>query len=127
MCARLMRTALASFVVALVASLTACGSGGSSRPIGAGSPSRGGQLIERYGCGGCHTIPGVDDATGRVAPSLAGFAGSRFIAHALPNTLPNLVRWIENPQRVAPGTRMPSVGVKPRDARDIAADLYRKT
>ena len=107
--------------------LAACSQGRQTMDVPGGDPAHGKHVIQHVGCGGCHAIPGIDDASGRVAPSLAGYARSKFIAHALTNTLPNLVRWIENPQRVAPGTRMPSLGVKPADARDIAAYLYRKT
>jgi cytochrome c1 len=47
------------------------------------------------------------------------------IAGRLPNTPPNLVRWIVHPQEVDPGTLMPDLGVAPQQARDIAAYLYR--
>jgi cytochrome c1 len=52
--------------------------------------------------------------------------GNRWsIAGHLPNTPANLVRWIMHPQEVAPGTLMPDLGVPERQARDIAAYLYR--
>ena len=119
--------AAGALAAASLAGLAACGSGGSSRPLAGGDPKAGERLIEHYGCGACHTIPGVTDADGRVAPSLDGFAKKQKILGAFPNTPANLTLWIENPQRVAPGTRMPGLGVTRHDARQIAAYLLRKT
>ena len=45
------------------------------------------------------------------------------IAGKLPNTPPDLVRWIMHPQAIEPGTDMPDLGVPLRGARDIAAYL----
>jgi cytochrome c1 len=59
-----------------------------------------------------------------VGPPLAGFAGRTYIAGRFPNTAPALVRWIESPQAVAPGTAMPDLGIEEAQARDIAAYLY---
>ena len=47
-----------------------------------------------------------------------------FIAGEVPNTPDFLVRWIEVPQAIEPGTAMPNLGVPEGDARDIAAYLY---
>jgi cytochrome c1 len=80
--------------------------------------------IERYGCGACHTIPGVPGARGMVGPPLATVGGRMLIAGMLTNTPQNLVRWIQGPQAVAPGNAMPNLGVSASDARDIAAYLY---
>jgi cytochrome c1 len=89
-----------------------------------GNPARGQQLIRTYGCGSCHTIAGVPGADGLVGPPLTGFGERSYIAGQLPNTGPNLQRWIRNPQAVEPGTAMPDLGVTARDARDIAAYLF---
>jgi cytochrome c len=88
------------------------------------SADRGRKLVEYYGCGACHTISGVHSTPKYVGPPLNDFAERRFIAGKLPNTLDELVRWIENPQALEPGTVMPNLGVKPAEARDIAAFLY---
>ena len=90
-----------------------------------GDAARGIAAIRRHGCGGCHVIPGVAEARGRVGPSLAGFASRPYIAGALPNRPLDLIGWIRDPQAVHPGTIMPGLGVSPADARDIAAHLYR--
>ncbi|RIK92069.1 MAG: cytochrome C [Proteobacteria bacterium] len=88
-----------------------------------GDPRRGAALVRAYGCGGCHAIPGVTGANGRVGPSLVGLAGRTTLAGRIPNTPSNLVRWIQHPQAVSPGTIMPEMGVADADARDLAAFL----
>ena len=87
------------------------------------SPERGRQAIQRYGCGSCHTIAGVPRAQGQVGPRLADLNERVMIAGRLANTPDNLVRWIEDPQGVSPGTDMPNLAVTDVDARDIAAYL----
>jgi cytochrome c len=89
-----------------------------------GNPAHGKQLIEGYGCGGCHVIPGVHAARGMVGPPLLYFSQRTMIAGELPNTPPNLVRWIENPKAVEPHTAMPDLGLTEDQAYDIAAYLY---
>lgn len=89
-----------------------------------GDPARGRALIQQYGCGSCHTIPGVPGATGGVGPSLAGVQTQSYIAGVLPHTPDNLVRWVRDPQGVNPRTAMPDLDVSERDARHIVAYLY---
>jgi len=89
-----------------------------------GDARRGPPLIAAYGCGGCHTIPGVDSARGNVGPPLTRFGDRTYIAGMLRNTPSNLVRWIRDPQGVVPGNAMPNMGVTEAQARDIAAYLY---
>ena len=89
----------------------------------AGDARRGATLIAHYGCGYCHSIPGIDNAKGRVGPPLAGFGDRLYVAGMLPNTPENLAAWIEDPQRIVPGNVMPVLGVGDQDARDIAAYL----
>ncbi|MEV0393546.1 c-type cytochrome [Polymorphospora rubra] len=89
-----------------------------------GHPERGAELIARYGCGSCHTVPGVDGANGLVGPPLTRFGARSYIAGELPNSAENLERWITDPQAVEPGTAMPNLGVDPIDAQDIAAYLH---
>jgi cytochrome c len=89
-----------------------------------GDPSRGPDLMRKYGCQTCHTIPGVVGADGLVGPPLAGIASRSYIAGVLPNAPDNMLAWIQDPKRVDPKTAMPKVGVTPSDARHIAAYLY---
>ena len=93
-------------------------------PIVRGEPEAGKEAIVRYGCGSCHTIPGIDGADAQLAPPLSHFRKRSFIAGQLANTPDNLVRWITDPGGVEPGTAMPDLGVSPQEAEDIAAYLY---
>lgn len=88
-----------------------------------GDPERGQQAIVAYGCGACHTIPGVPGAIGRVAPSLDGWGTRTSILGLAPNTPQELIRWIRDPEAFRPGTTMPQIGVSEEDARQIAAYL----
>lgn len=90
----------------------------------AGNPQRGRELIVHYGCGSCHTIPGIYTARGLVGPPLYFWSRRTMIAGEMPNTPANLMRWIENPPALEPNTAMPDLGVTPPQARDIAAYLY---
>ena len=117
--------------------LAACGLGGSagtippaaavqfsSREVPGGDAARGRRAISAYGCGACHVVPGVAGARGLVGPPLTSFAYRTFVAGSLPNTPPNLVRFLQTPQAIRPGSAMPNLDVAEADARDIAAYLY---
>jgi cytochrome c oxidase assembly factor CtaG/cytochrome c2 len=90
---------------------------------GGGEPDRGKTAIRQYGCGTCHTIPGVPGATATVGPPLDKMAMRGYLAGRLPNTPRNLMMWIRRPRSVDPKTAMPDMGVTERDGRDIAAYL----
>ena len=92
--------------------------------VAGGDPDRGVAAAQRYGCGGCHTIPGVPGATGLTGPPLSQFAERAYIAGELRNTPDNLVAWIKAPREVEAHTAMPDMGVSERDAHDLAALLY---
>jgi hypothetical protein len=51
-----------------------------------GNPDLGAALIIQYGCGGCHSIPGVPRAAGRVGPPLQDIARRVYVAGVLTNT-----------------------------------------
>jgi cytochrome c2 len=78
-----------------------------------GDPRRGEAMFIQYGCGSCHALENVRDATG--------------IAGHLANSPQNMERWIRDPQHVSPGTAMPDLGVGEGDARDITAFLYTRS
>jgi cytochrome c2 len=99
------------------------GAAAESSSLPGADPERGASAIARYGCGGCHVIPGVPGAQGLVGPPLAGVAKRAMIAGRLHTDGPNLVSWIQHPQEIAPGVDMPDLGVTDADARDIAAYL----
>jgi cytochrome c2 len=89
-----------------------------------GDSDRGKLAMRRYGCGTCHTIPGVRGANGQVGPPLEGIATRAYVAGVLPNTPDQMIRWIQHPQAVDSRKAMPEMGVSDSDARDIAAYLY---
>jgi cytochrome c len=89
-----------------------------------GDVTRGRAALAKYGCGTCHTIPGVNGANGLVGPPLTGIASRAYLAGRLPNSPGNMQRWIQHPQEVDPGQVMPEMGVGASDARDIVAYLY---
>jgi Cytochrome c1 len=88
------------------------------------SAERGKQQIIAYGCGSCHVIPGIGQATGLVGPPLTHFAKRAYIAGEVRNTSEFLTQWIAVPQSIEPGTAMPNLGVSYGKARDIATYLY---
>lgn len=120
--------ALLSVLLSVAAiSLAGCTGGQKVQPYSVemtGNPRTGKQLIVSYGCGSCHTIPGIYTARGVVGPPLSFFSRRTMIAGELPNTPDNLVRWIRDPKAVEPGTAMPDLGLSEQQARDIAAYLY---
>lgn len=89
-----------------------------------GNPDAGRHLARRYGCAGCHTIPGIPAARGRVGPSLQGFAARIYIAGVATNSPDTLIQWIENPRSLNPKTAMPVTGISRDQARHVAAYLY---
>jgi putative membrane protein len=92
--------------------------------ITGGDAREGKQLIERYGCGSCHTIPGIAGAQGLVGPPLTRIASRSYVAGVLPNTPDNMVRWIKDPPAVDNLTAMPNLGINDADARDVVTYLY---
>ena len=84
---------------------------------------RGKAALRQYACVGCHEIPGITGPAARVGPPLAGIASRQTLGGVLPNSPENMTLWIRTPQKVAPLTAMPGLGVTERDARDIAAYL----
>jgi cytochrome c1 len=121
-----MRAIWPALACAALAALPACSTLSSPPPaeVPDGNPGRGARLIEHYGCGSCHTVPGVRGADGLVGPPLIKFGSRSYIAGELPNSGENLQRWIRDPQAVEPGTAMPNLSVTDVDAKDIAAYLF---
>ena len=115
-------------VVLLVSLLTACSGevNGVPEPRVASEANiaAGRRLIASYGCGSCHSIPGIPGAHAMAAPPLNCFYERSYIAGQLPNTRENLTKWIQNPQLIEPGTAMPDLGVSREEADEIADYLY---
>ena len=114
-------------VAALTLAVGACEGGRSAANhvvVPGGHPERGVQVMEDFGCGSCHLIPGVDGASGTVGPPLTQWARRSYIAGNLPNAPDNLIRWVMAPHSVEPGTAMPDLPLTEQQARDVAAYLY---
>ena len=109
---------------ALLPVVGGCRDGSPTVAVAGGNPRAGKDAIVAFGCGACHTIPGVPGAQGMVGPPLTGFALRSYIAGEVPNTERDLIRWIMAPRSIEPGTAMPNLGVDQAQARDIAAYLY---
>ncbi len=95
-----------------------------AKALTGGDPDKAPALLRRYGCSGCHTIPGLTGADGKVAPPLEGLRKRIYIAGKVQNTPENLIRWIVSPQALVPGSAMPQTGISESEARDVAAFLY---
>jgi cytochrome c1 len=107
--------------------LAGCNEGAQMRPYvvaTGGNAQHGKQLIQDYGCGACHIVPGVHAARGLVGPPLYFLGQRTMIAGELPNSPGNLARWIQHPRSVDPKTAMPDLGLTEDQAYDIAAYLY---
>ena len=92
--------------------------------VSGGDDRRGREFVERYGCGSCHSVPGIASARGQVGPPLDGIARRSYLGGVLPNTPDNMIAWIRHPQKFEPDTAMPDLGVSEPEARDMAAFLY---
>ena len=67
-----------------------------------GNTEHGKELIQAYGCGSCHTIPGLHAAQGLVGPPLMFFSRRTMIAGELPNSPETLSGGYETPRRSSP-------------------------
>ncbi len=119
------RIGLSAWLLAAILAHAGCGrTERVSIEVPGGDADRGADLIGRNGCGGCHRVPGVAGADGRVGPPLDHYAERMYVAGELVNTPDNLVRWIVAPQEINPGGGMPDLGISEEDARHMAAYLY---
>lgn len=90
---------------------------------------QGAKLFKEKTCVTCHIVRGLEGAesagqTTTTGPNLT-HVGSRMTigANTLDNTVDNLVRWVSDPAAVKPGSKMPNLGLKPDEAKAIAAYL----
>jgi cytochrome c len=95
-----------------------------AKTITGGHPGRAPEIFRRYGCSGCHTIPGIPGADGQTGAPLTGLSKHVYIAGVLENNSDNLVAWIVSPRSFSPQTAMPATGISQQEAKDLAAYLY---
>jgi cytochrome c oxidase subunit 2 len=75
------------------------------------------------GCSVCHAISGTQ-AQSTVGPDLTHLKSRMTLAAGtLSNTRANLTRWIENPQAIKPGVRMPALPFKPAELQALVSYL----
>src|SRR5262245_12520704 len=79
-------------------------------------------LFAQSTCVGCHTITGV--SAGQIGPNLTHFGSRKSLAaNLVANTPDNVAKWIENPDHLKPGARMPNLGMTGEQAKALAAYL----
>jgi cytochrome c oxidase subunit II len=79
------------------------------------SGSRGEQVFLQNTCVSCHTIRGLEGASGTVGPDLTHVGGrSTLGAGVVDNTSDNLRAWISDPQQIKPGVLMPAFSSLPQ-------------
>lgn len=120
----LLRCARVGLTILIAAAASSC-SDPSLHPLADGDAARGQILLQQYGCGSCHVIPGVQGARGTIGPSLDRLGRRVYVAGVLANSPSALAQWIREPDIVKPGTGMPNAHVNEHDARDMVAYLYR--
>jgi cytochrome c len=89
-----------------------------------GDPARAAGHMRRYGCAGCHTIPGIPGGDGQVGGPLGDIKHRVYIGGVVTNSPDNLVKWIVSPQTYSPRSAMPASGISETEARDVATYLY---
>lgn len=81
------------------------------------------QYVTTGPCATCHTIGGTQ-AGGHLGPDLTHLASRRSIAAGtLPMSTGNLYGWVEDPQSLKPGNRMPTIGLEPDQLHAVVAYL----
>jgi cytochrome c len=88
-----------------------------------GDASKAPALIRRFGCAGCHIIPGVPAAVGLVGPELKDVSRRVFIGGVAVSTPESLIKWIVDPRAIDPKSAMPRTGISREEARDVATYL----
>ena len=87
--------------------------------------SEGQRIFETTACINCHAVNGTV-ADGRFGPDLTHLMSRETIASgAAPNTTENLKLWIQNPDAIKPGSKMPAMGLS--DPELTAVTAYMET
>jgi len=85
--------------------------------------SVGQKIFETTNCINCHNVAGTV-ANGRFGPDLTHLMSRETIASgAVPNTPGNLRLWIQNPDVLKPGSRMPAMGLSDQELDAVTAYL----
>ena len=79
-------------------------------------------FVTSRNCGACHAIAGTP-ASGTVGPDLTHLASRRTLAASMPMGEGNLYGWVADPQSIKPGTKMPTIGLEPKQLHAVVAYL----
>jgi len=91
-------------------------------PMQATAARRGAEIFASSPCTTCHTITGI--SKGYVGPDLTHLASRTTIAAGvLSNNPHDLTEWIEHPDDMKPGARMPDFGLRGAQLNDLVAYL----
>lgn len=100
-----------------------------ARAPSAGDAADGAELFIQRGCGGCHTVAGLDGAEGRVGPDLTHLQSREVFAGAVFDLNDrNLRRWLRDPPGMKPMdpdniAGMPNLGLSEEDITKLIAYL----
>jgi cytochrome c oxidase subunit 2 len=87
------------------------------------SVSEGQRIFETTACINCHAVTGTV-ADGRFGPDLTHLMSRETIASGIvPNTPENLRLWIQNPDAIKPGSKMPAMGLSDNQLDAVTAYL----
>jgi len=87
------------------------------------APSRGRSVFESTACVNCHAVSGTP-AQGIFGPDLTHLMSRETIASgAAPNTHEQLRLWIQKPDAIKPGSKMPAMGLSDHDLDAVTAYL----
>ncbi len=91
-------------------------------PPAVGLAAEGESLVTVGACAACHTVRGTA-AAGLIGPDLTHFASRSQIGGLVPNTPENLALWLEDPQALKPGAKMPNLGLSDEEIDAIVTYL----
>ena len=92
-----------------------------AKPFQPGDAAAGKEVFATKGCTGCHTLEGVQGATGTVGPNLTHIAGQPY--DSFPNDAQFMKQWINDPQTAKPGTAMPKLGLTDEELNNVVTFL----
>ena len=91
-------------------------------PTAGSDADAGFNLFQTKGCSGCHTVDGV--SKGMIGPNLTHVLSRTSFAGSLLEMSPaNLRRWLRDPPKVKPGSKMPNLGLSDADITQLIAYL----
>jgi cytochrome c oxidase subunit 2 len=86
-----------------------------------GDAAQGAQLFQQLTCANCHAIAGTP-AQANIGPDLTHIASRQTIGSGvLDNNPQTLLAWIDNPQAIKPGVRMPDLGLTTQQLQELVA------